>query len=1226
MIRKILFTIGGIITIAFLGIFLVKQVRIGLPAEAQDVGDIVAIPTVGVFDNQNLFEGSARRRIPFKLRKSIRSVYNSKEKIKVELDNSDVNLVELTLRNDRGDKVEVEVAESDVQGITTLTISPPNQFKPGKFKLTLTDQTGATIEQDFLWGVLALNPDKTVYLSGETASFSMAVLNELGKMVCDAKLVLKITFQTGQVNELSTDNGKIIVNPECDSHEYTLKPDYEAKYLLDNVGSYGLELMATTGNGTYTISDRIEVKNAVEFDVSRLSATRIYPVNIYPMTITIKANEDFNGNVYEEVPTNFVISQPSGDVQNYSLVNTEDNVQKITWKVDLKKGDKINLGYRYKAPNISPQFYLTGPLMLASLTDLAYNEGRQWQIAVDAVGGIRQEINIINGSIGVTGTDAAIVNLDTTKYNGATYYFEVYANKGAGSTLTINLSTGNTNTTSIGITNTTDVLVRRQFTPETGSFDYRLNLTTGSTPAVKAARIIILQSADPITDTQTQIEIGNLEVGKTMLSTRYLQPAYHDIGVGISGTSTASPTWPTHAIGDIALLFVESTGQTTVTLSTPNGFEPVTNSPQPIGVGNTSGTKLSVFWARATNTGMSAPVIMDPGDHIIAQIVTYSNCAIQGLPFDVSVGSTQSVGSTKTTWDSVTTTVDNTLVVLAATRDNDGAAGAAWGDIANPNLTNITERKDSGSASGNGGGMVIADGVLATAGVGGTSSATVNATVLQAEMTIALKGAIDTTPVQLVSPKYWKYDSSVWDAGTTFSAETTWKKTDTGLAAPTFQAEGTFVAASGGTLTVTVPAGYQDNDVFMLFVESTNDTITVLSSGWTQVADSPKGTGTAGAAGGVRLAVYYKIVSGAQSSVGVSTAVNNHAAIIANFRGVDTAAPINASVGKTDSVATTIVEWPVVTTTVDNTLIVNAAGLDKDLADSDTLTTMWANSDIINLTERHDQTVTAGAGGGVAYGTGVMAESGTMSDDTTVVADTSTTHAYLTIALKGINIDTTPQVTTVLQEDDGNFANWATLATIGNTMADSGVVTRTRSATFTPTATGRHYRLAGGISNSRSHSIAIYNAKIIADQSGIVNKLEPQYLLLNTKSTAVGGTLGYPTLWDSSEWTTYTSVFKHATDAIGAGASASLVDISNSNAGVTNSAITGANQVMGNGMTMPITGHKIDTWLQNAGTEVDASRILAQVVLNAPPPGPIMEQVLRHGSWFINGIRQAFTF
>jgi len=219
-------------------------------------------------------------------------------------------------------------------------------------------------------------------------------------------------------------------------------------------------------------------------------------------------------------------------------------------------------------------------------------------------------------------------------------------------------------------------------------------------------------------------------------------------------------------------------------------------------------------------------------------------------------------------------------------------------------------------------------------------------------------------------------------------------------AVPSFQAKGTF-ASGTGALTVSVPAGYADNDVFLLFIESANEAITT-PTGWTQVANSPQSTGTAASSGGVRIAAFYKVVSGAQASVSVADTGNHTTAIISNFRGVDTTSPIHITSGRVDASATSAISTPSVTTTVTDTMIVNVIGLDKDFNDTDTITTPPVNANLSGLTEQHDQTVSSGVGGGIAFFTGGKGAAGTVGA-TTATADTSTTHAYITIALKPAN-------------------------------------------------------------------------------------------------------------------------------------------------------------------------------------------------------------------------------
>src|SRR6185503_11785611 len=147
----------------------------------------------------------------------------------------------------------------------------------------ITDNTGHTFTQDFTWGALAINTDKSIYLPGETADLQMAVLDETGNMVCDADVTLTVTDPTGIVTTLKTSDGSITVTPQCLLHEVTTVPDYQASYITSGIGNYTMSLSATTKNGTYTIDDGFSVQESVPFDITRSAPTRIYPPNTYPV-------------------------------------------------------------------------------------------------------------------------------------------------------------------------------------------------------------------------------------------------------------------------------------------------------------------------------------------------------------------------------------------------------------------------------------------------------------------------------------------------------------------------------------------------------------------------------------------------------------------------------------------------------------------------------------------------------------------------------------------------------------------------------------------------------------------------------------------------------------------------------------------------------------------------------------------------------------------------------
>ena len=203
-------------------------------------------------------------------------------------------------------------------------------------------------------------------------------------------------------------------------------------------------------------------------------------------------------------------------------------------------------------------------------------------------------------------------------------------------------------------------------------------------------------------------------------------PAFQAAETAVGGTGNITTlAWPAHEVDDIALLFVESTGGEPVTLSNNTaGFVAVANSPQATGTG-TNGTRITVFWARATSTSMTAPTVADPGNHAYAQIITYRGVVNTGNPWDVTGGGVKATASTSVTVTGVTTTVADTLIVQAVAHDHDNT-GAHFSAQTNANLTGIAEQSDAGTNSGNGGGFAVWDGVKATAGATGNTTATMS--------------------------------------------------------------------------------------------------------------------------------------------------------------------------------------------------------------------------------------------------------------------------------------------------------------------------------------------------------------------------------------------------------------------------------------------------------------------------------------------------------------------
>lgn len=210
-------------------------------------------------------------------------------------------------------------------------------------------------------------------------------------------------------------------------------------------------------------------------------------------------------------------------------------------------------------------------------------------------------------------------------------------------------------------------------------------------------------------------------------------PTYQALGTSQGGTGTATPAWPTHATGDVALLLVATfkggSDPGAATLSDAQGFTSIVSDSTAGGFGDTY--RLTAFWCRASSASMAAPTVADAHDSINAVIITFRGCVSSGDPVDVS--STASNASTNSSMSitGATTTGDNRLVVAVGGYGGTSTA-SSW---ANASLASADERIDNDNSEH----IVCATGVMATAGAYAVTTATLTSSERWTGITIALK-------------------------------------------------------------------------------------------------------------------------------------------------------------------------------------------------------------------------------------------------------------------------------------------------------------------------------------------------------------------------------------------------------------------------------------------------------------------------------------------------------
>lgn len=260
----------------------------------------------------------------------------------------------------------------------TITLEPRTQLEPGSYKVTASGETpdGQNFDESdtFAWGVLAINTTKSIYLPGEIATIQMGVLSSTGHTLCAAPLELSITDPNGGVQHPIYETSS-----SCQGDSFNGAPDYTASYKTAGLGRYRMKLgIAGTA---YFVTDSFEVRASVPFDITRTTATRIYPTHPYSVDIQVAANQDFTGTATETISNpQFRILQSPG-----ATVRTLGNQVILSWPVSWRQGGQYDLIYEYLAPPVSPAFYTLGPLKLTNKNGAeVFSEARAWQLAADA--------------------------------------------------------------------------------------------------------------------------------------------------------------------------------------------------------------------------------------------------------------------------------------------------------------------------------------------------------------------------------------------------------------------------------------------------------------------------------------------------------------------------------------------------------------------------------------------------------------------------------------------------------------------------------------------------------------------------------------------------------------------------------------------------------------------------------------------------------------------------
>lgn len=217
---------------------------------------------------------------------------------------------------------------------------------------------------------------------------------------------------------------------------------------------------------------------------------------------------------------------------------------------------------------------------------------------------------------------------------------------------------------------------------------------------------------------------------------------------------------------------------------------------------------------------------------------------------------------------------------------------------------------------------------------------------------------------------------------------------------PVYVGAGT-LADNAAAISPALPSGIQTNDILLLAIETANQAITIPTPNggvWTEVTNSPQGTGTAAGTTATRLTVFWSRYNGTQGAPTTSDSGDHQTGQIFAFRHcISTGTPFNISSGNVDATSDTSLSATGATTTAPNCLVAILATLMDDAQD---FGGTWTNTDLANITVRQNSPGTGGNDGRLILVTGEKASAGAYGA-TTNTTSASSVKGMMTIALMG---------------------------------------------------------------------------------------------------------------------------------------------------------------------------------------------------------------------------------
>ncbi|MDE1770565.1 MAG: hypothetical protein KGI28_08455, partial [Thaumarchaeota archaeon] len=313
-------------------------------------------------------------------------------------------IVNVDVTDPHGTKIATKSMFTELRkGKFSIKLASMRDIAPGIYKMKVTlvkDGKTYSSEDQFAWGLVSLNTEKSIYKPGETANFEIVVLDNAGHSVCDSNISMNIKDPNSNITTLSSNNG-ITKGSECGL--------YDAQYVTSTEGNYTIDINAQNPSGMATFSTSFLVQSNYSFDIIRTAQSKIDPIN-NPNSFNVKIDvTSFAGKgpvtILEYVPSSFNLTTDG-------LVQTNGDTTTISWIRNFDGNNKTSVSYNYSVPLVFPKLYALGSVQI-DYGNQVFTEARQWFVANDP-----QSAGVNTGTTAHTATATPITAFTLTPTAG----------------------------------------------------------------------------------------------------------------------------------------------------------------------------------------------------------------------------------------------------------------------------------------------------------------------------------------------------------------------------------------------------------------------------------------------------------------------------------------------------------------------------------------------------------------------------------------------------------------------------------------------------------------------------------------------------------------------------------------------------------------------------------------------------------------------------------------